>query len=118
MTEYHSFPEEGVQEALSAAAQYKETYQSFSGTVNTIPQEDGEMSLLAGCITLTIGNGKVCLNLPLGLGKVCIPVPISYNGKVASACLKICTKWGIPTGVKITISVGGVIIVSKKIGKC
>ena len=69
-------------------------------------------------VSPTIKNGKACINLPLGIGQVCLPIPISYDGKVASVCLSICTTWGIPSGVRVTVSVAGVTIVSKTFGKC
>ena len=36
----------------------------------------------------------------------------------AQACLDICTTWKIPTGVKITISIAGHVVLTKVIGKC
>jgi len=120
MSEYHSFSEEATQSAIETAQQhYGDAQANFLASESlSISQDNGQLSLLAHCITLTISNGKVCLNLPLGIGKVCLPVPISYNGKLAEACISVCTVWGIPTGVKVNVTVGGMTVVSKSFGRC
>lgn len=115
MTKYPSFSDQAVQQAIDAASNY---YSSQQPQTNIISDDDGHLALLAECISVTIANGKACINLPLGIGSKCIPVPISYDGKVAQACLSICTHWRIPTGVKVSVSVGGIVIVSKSFGKC
>lgn len=115
---FHEFDEDKVQAALEAARNhYGERANVAAGAVN--PGEDGHLSLASGCISVTVENGKVCLNLPLGIGKYCFPIPSFIpNGTAAEACLSICTTWGIPTGVKVTISVAGKVIVQKSFGKC
>jgi len=120
MSEYHSFSEEAIQNAVATAQQhYSETHVNFAESKTlSLSQDNGQLSLLAHCITLTIKNGKVCLKLPFGIGKVCLPVPISYNGKLAEACISICTIWGIPSGVKVTVTVGGMAVVTKPFGRC
>ena len=111
-----SFSDTKVQEALDSA---KKFYQErHSQRAQTIGIDDGHLSTRAECITLTISNGQACVNLPLGIGKICLPIPISYDGQVASVCLDICTTWGIPTGVRVTVSVAGVVIVQKTFLKC
>lgn len=114
--EFHSFDDKSVQAALDAAQAH------FEGNIDAKSinsAEDGHLALAAGCISVTVENGKVCLNLPLGFGKYCFPIPsIIPNGTAAEACLSICTTWGIPTGVRVTISVAGKVIVSKSFGKC
>lgn len=119
MASYPGFDEEKVQQALQAASQHNETVgvATADGAPNILG--GGEYAVLAECISVTVGNHKVCLNLPLGIGSVCIPIPISVpDGTAAEACLHICTTWGVPTGVKVTISVAGHTIVSKSFGKC
>lgn len=111
-----SFSDAKVQEALDSAKKFYHQ-RALQGT-NEIVHDDGHLSTRAQCITLTIANGQACVNLPLGIGKVCLPVPISYDGQVASVCLDICTTWGIPTGVKVTVTVAGVQVVQKSFGKC
>lgn len=113
-----SFSDAKVQEALDAAKKFYGEKLTAGAGAQEITHDDGHLSLRAQCITLTISNGKVCVNLPLGIGSVCLPVPGSYNGQVASACIDICTTWGIPTGVRLTVSVAGVQIVQKTFGKC
>ncbi len=115
MNSYPSFSDQAVQEAIDAASKHYNT-QTKAG--HTLSDDDGHLALLAECISVTIANGKACINLPLGIGSKCIPVPISYDGKVAQACLTICTTWGIPTGVKVTVSVAGIVILTKSFGKC
>ncbi len=117
MADFPSFSDEAVNGAIQSAKSFYDTKLKASST-NTVSHDDGHLSTLAECISVTINDGKACLNLPLGIGSVCIPVPISYDGKVAQACLSVCTTWGIPTGVRVTVSVAGVTIISKTFGKC
>ena len=116
MAKIPEFSQEAVDAAIESARGY------YAGNLKSGPRiidtDDGHLSTLAECVTLTINDGKACVNLPLGIGQVCLPIPISYNGQVASACLSICTTWGIPTGVRVTVSVAGVTIISKTFGKC
>lgn len=116
MADFHSFDDKHIEAALEAArGHYDDKIQATA--INSA--EDGHLSMAAGCISVTVENGKVCLNLPLGFGKYCFPIPsIIPNGTAAEACLHICTTWGIPTGVRVTISVAGKVIVSKSFGKC
>jgi hypothetical protein len=113
-------PDDKVQEALeSASKHYQGRHQALRGQAPAdITHDDGHLSTRAACITITVSNGQVCLNLPLGIGNACLPVPVSYDGQVASACLDMCTTWGVPTGVKVTVSVAGIQIVQKTFGKC
>lgn len=119
MASYPSFDEEKVQQALEAANRHNDTVglKGADGAPNILG--GGEYAALAECISVTVSDNKICLNLPLGLGSVCIPIPLSVpDGTAAQACLSICTTWGFPTGVKVTISVAGVTIVTKSFGKC
>lgn len=120
MSNTPSFSDESVKNAIETAKPYQKQYSALlqQGQPTGIPLHQGRLSALAECISITLNNGEACLNLPLGIGSVCIPVPIAYDGKVAQACLSICTTWGIPTGVKVTISVGGVVIVTAPFGAC
>ena len=114
--ELKSFSDEKIKEAQESARKfYQDRHRQIGGPIT---HDDGHLSTRAECITLTISNGQACINLPLGIGHVCLPVPISYDGQVASVCLDICTTWGIPTGVRVTVSVAGVQIVQKTFGKC
>jgi hypothetical protein len=112
-----SFSDAKVQEALDSAKKFYQQRHA-QASPSGLTHDDGHLSTRAECITLTIANGQACINLPLGIGHVCLPVPISYNGQVASACLDICTTWGVPTGVKVTVTVAGIQIVQKSFGKC
>lgn len=68
---------------------------------------------------MVVDGGKICLELPLGLGRFCFPIPPVFpNGTAAQACLSICTTWGIPTGVRVTVSIAGNVILEKTFGKC
>lgn len=110
------FNTEVIDQALEAARRHSETLQaSVSG--REIGLDDGRLKVSAQCISVTVTNGQVCLNLPLGIGSVCLPVPSWVpNGTAAQACLDICTKWGIPCGVEVTVSVAGQTIVQKGFG--
>ncbi|MFC3614640.1 hypothetical protein ACFORG_12775 [Lutimaribacter marinistellae] len=119
MPEYHSFDHEAVNQALQAARAAHEDKNLMAMDSTSDISDSGELSLLAECIAVTVSDHKVCLDLPLGIGKVCIPIPIKFpDGEAAKACLSICTTWGIPTGVKVSISIGGITVVEKKFGKC
>ena len=112
---HHKFDEEHINQALEAV---KAHYADRPAAEFSTPQET-ELAISGGCISLKVENGQVCVELPLGFGKVCLPIPIRFpDGTVAEACLHICTTWGIPTGVKVTVSIGGVTIVTKTFGKC
>lgn len=116
MSNYPAFSDDAVNNAIDAVNQHYSSLRAQKPT--SISSDDGHVLMLAECIKVSIKNGKACLSLPLGIGDVCIPVPLPYEGEVGQACLHMCTTWGIPTGVKVTISVGGVQIVSKSFGKC
>jgi len=80
---------------------------------------EGELSLLAECISITVEDHKVCVVLPLKLGKKCLPIPKSIkNGEAGKACISICSTFGIPHGVKVTITILGVVVVSQTFGNC
>lgn len=119
MTTYHEFDHDKVNEAIDTAKGHFDTtdYAKMDATADITAHT--HMLVSGGCIAVTVENGKICLSLPLGIGKVCLPIPASIpNGTAAQACLHICTTWGIPTGVKVTVSVAGVTIVQQSFGKC
>jgi hypothetical protein len=69
------------------------------------------------CISVTVNNGQVCLNIPI-YGSVCISVPSWVpNGTAAEACIDICSKF-LPCGVKVTLTVAGVVVASQSWGCC
>jgi len=114
-----SFSDAKVQEALDSTKKfYQQRHAEAAKASSALAHDDGHLSTRAECITLTIANGQACINLPLGIGHVCLPVPVSYNGQVASVCLDICTTFGFPTGVKVTVTIAGIQIVQKTFGKC
>jgi hypothetical protein len=108
---YHSFSKKSIQEAIDAAqTHYSSIHKNnFASSSNiAIPQGDtGRLSLAAECIELMVENNKICLDLPLKIGKVCIPIPVSFDAQLVRACLSICTIWGVPTGVMVTVSLAG-----------
>lgn len=120
MAEEHvSFSESSVADAIETAKTYYHGDQLAARAEKGILADDGHLSIAAQCISVTVNDGKICLKLPLKIGNVCLPIPKSIpNGTVAEACLHICTTWGFPTGVKVTISVAGKIVLSKSFGKC
>ena len=120
MPEFHSFDDKAVSEALEAA---REPYQGQDlmalGADSAIRQSSGELHVLAQCIGVSVQERRVCLNLPLGFGSACLPIPINIpDGTAAQACLGICTTWGFPTGLRVSVIVAGISIVSQTFGKC
>ncbi|NMG40617.1 hypothetical protein GRZ55_15330 [Chelativorans sp. ZYF759] len=118
MATYHEFDQKAVASALEAArGHYDQAALLKSNEVN--PVDDGHLSISGGCISVTVEGGKVCVNLPLGIGSICVPIPpIFPDGTAAQACISICTTWGIPTGVRLTVSIAGQTIINKTFLKC
>lgn len=110
------FSSKAIGQALEAAQRHSKALQTTAVKGQTNLAEGG-LKVSAQCISVTVQNGQVCLNLPLGIGSVCLPVPTWVpNGTAAQACLDICTKWGIPCGVEVTVSVAGQQVVQKGFG--
>lgn len=116
-----------VEEAIAAARSHHQETAGASGAAaessaaesRPALTDNGQMEIAAQCVSVTVADRKICLNLPLKIGRVCLPVPpFVPNGKVAQACVSICTKFGIPTGVRLTVSVGGQVIIRKTFGVC
>ena len=120
MTTYHEFNKDQIDASLKKMSQHHDHNKLLNSGIGGNLADNGHISFAAAeCISVTVENGKVCINLPLGIGKVCLPIPsIIPNGTAAKACLDICTTFGIPTGVKVTISALGRVIVTKSFGKC
>jgi hypothetical protein len=113
---YPSFSRDAINSALEAAQRHARERMP-AAVHDEMTLDDGTLKLSAQCISVTVQNGQVCLNLPLGLGSVCLPIPAIFpNGTAAQACLDICTKWGIPCGVEVTVSIAGHVIVTKHFG--
>lgn len=80
--------------------------------------QEGTMQIMAQCISVTTANRKICISLPV-VGKQCLTVPVNIpNGTVGKACLSICTKFGIPTGVTVSVTIAGVTVIKKSFGLC
>lgn len=110
-----SFDEEKIQHAIDAAQRHSEKLHADSPGGAQLTS--GELLVAGGCVSVTVNNGQVCVNLPLGIGSVCLPIPAWIpNGTAAQACIQICTKWGIPCGVELTVSVAGQQIIQKGFG--
>lgn len=78
---------------------------------------DGHLHFLSECISVKVEDHQVCLEIPV-IGEVCIPVPSFIpNLTVGQACLELCTTFGIPTGVKVTLEILS-FKVTKSFGKC
>ncbi|GAB3787485.1 hypothetical protein GCM10028818_52550 [Spirosoma horti] len=122
--EDYSFSEEAVTDAIkSAQATHSDATASTKGIAFDMSKggsmQDGPLSIAAQCISVTTANHKICINLPLGIGKRCFTLPVNVpNGTVGKACLSICTTFGIPTGVRVTVVIGGVTVISQSFGKC
>lgn len=121
----HTFDEQAVQSAIETARASHQESAGASATESSAAEaapnltDTGAMEIAAQCISVTVANRKICVNLPLGIGKVCLPVPpFVPNGQAAQACISVCTTFGIPTGVRLTVSVAGQVILRKTFGKC
>jgi len=81
-------------------------------------------TVLAQCLEVMIKDRQVCLVVPdiiriiIGDTNLCIPVPIDYDGDVAKVCMSLCFTGPIPTGVEVTVSIAGIVIVKQVFGKC
>jgi hypothetical protein len=123
MADYASFDQEKIDAALETARLHHESFNVGTRlTANDLSKVDvhaaGEFSISGGCITVSVNNGKICLNLPI-VGQYCLPVPSWIpSGAQLQACVSICTTFGIPTGVKLTVSFNGQIIFTKTFLKC
>lgn len=105
-----------IDQSLEAAQRHGKSLKAAAAN-HELSLADGALKVSAQCISVTVQNGQVCLNLPLGIGNVCLPIPSWIpNGTAAQACLDICTKWGIPCGVEVTVSVAGQRIIQKGFG--
>jgi hypothetical protein len=114
---YPEFDSKRINQSIEAAHQSAQARMSKAPLSHETPLQDGSLKIAAQCISVTVENGQVCLNLPFGIGSVCLPIPPWVpNGSVAQACLDICTKWGIPCGVSVTVSVAGVNVVQQGFG--
>ena len=119
MAQYPSFDQDKINAALEAAQRHNECVQLQSIDSEMDILAGGEMAIAGGCVSVTVSGGKVCLNLPLGIGNYCLPVPSWIpEGAELKACIDICTTWGIPTGVKITVSFNGTVVFTKSFLKC
>ena len=116
--EHPSFDSSAIDQAIETAQRHSTSVQATTGGRH-LGMDNGELKVSAQCISLSVQNGQVCLNLPLGLGSVCLPVPPWVpGGATVQACLDICTVWGVPCGVEVTVSFNGQQIVQKGFGCC
>ncbi len=114
----YSFNEKAIASAVEAAQRSHQ--ESQENSVANLQVNHGNCMLVgAECIDVTVENHKVCVNLPLGFGKHCFSIPTSIaDGASGKACISLCTTWGVPTGVRITITILGVTVISQSFGKC
>lgn len=71
------------------------------------------------CVSVNVnGQGQICLSVPV-VGNVCIPVNTPLpSGTAASACISVCTKWGVPSGACVSVSALGQKIAGQCFGWC
>lgn len=119
MANYTSFDQDKIHAALECAQRHNESIGLKSVGADMELIGGGEFAIAAGCVSVTVKNGKVCVNLPLGIGSYCLPVPSWVpEGADLKACIDICTTWGIPTGVKLTVSFNDTVLFTKTFLKC
>jgi hypothetical protein len=113
---YPEFSAEAINQALEAAQAHSKALRP-AAVNHQMVLLDGALKVSAQCISVTVQNGQVCINLPLGIGSQCLSVPSWVpNGTACQACLDICTKWGIPCGIEVKVSVAGQQILQKGFG--
>jgi hypothetical protein len=123
MPTYAKFDQDKIDAALEAARQHAGPAENAgllkaANLSNVDMHAATEFSISGGCVTVTVENGRICVDLPL-VGQYCLPVPSWIpSGAELQACVSICTTWGIPTGVKLTVSFNGSVIFTKTFLKC
>lgn len=119
MAHHAAFSEEAINNALETARAHNESLGITGGLEASSLIASSELSVRAECISVTVNkDGKICITIPK-LGEHCLPIPkIFPSGTAAQACLDICSKFGFPVGVKITISVLGHVVITKTFGLC
>ncbi len=68
------------------------------------------------CVGASVGPNGVCFKLPV-IGNKCIPIKVPVGASVR-ACGKVCTHWGIPTGIGAYVTVNGNRVWSQNVGWC
>lgn len=117
--EVYEFDDEAVQHALRAAETHHNERMAQMRTDGVQAMAPSDLRIAAQCVSVTVHSHKVCVKLPLGLGKHCLPIPLNIgDGTAGKACLHICTKFGFPTGVRVTVEIAGVQVVSQSFGAC
>lgn len=122
MSEYTDFPQENIDKALALAqrsAQGLAQGVDLRSTDMLTPEmalRAGPANFSAGCISLVSAGDQVCLRVPL-IGDLCVPLDLP-DGTGVSACIDVCTHWGVPTGVCLKLSVAGNKIFSQCFGWC
>jgi len=115
----YSFSEEAINNAIEAARETHAGKQLMATEGDFNISGGGCMLVAAECIKVVTKGNQVCVKLPLGFGTHCFTLPVSIpSGSVGQACLSICTTWGIPTGVKVSVVIAGITVVSQSFGKC
>lgn len=119
MPKYTEFDKQSIQAALDAAQKHNEAVGLTATTPDMNLMAGGDFVVSGGCVSVTVEDGHICLNLPLGIGNFCLPIPAIFpSGTAAEACISICTTWGLPTGVRVTVSVAGHVVIEKTFLKC
>lgn len=118
MPTYHSFDDAEVQALIDTAARHYDQEALMAAPGQAIAHAS-TLKLGDTCISVTVEDGKVCLDLPVVKLKVCLPIPpFIPDGTAAQACLKICSTFGIPHGVCVTVSALGKPVVHQCFGVC
>jgi hypothetical protein len=114
----YEFDAAAIDQAIAQARQDADTTHLTSLAATNGFADSGRLSISPQCISVTTQNNKVCVSIP-HFGTHCLPIPVHVpSGTVGQACITICTHFGIPTGAKVTVSIGGHVVVSKTFGVC
>lgn len=79
------------------------TINSIEAVQNQLRSSNVQALSLSACVSASYQNGDVCFDFPI-FGNICVNIPIGISGNTSlSVCGDVCTTWGIPTGLKITV---------------
>lgn len=96
------FNGEGSNQLQSSNVKSTNTIESVQSQLKS---SNVEALSLSACVGASYRNGDVCFDFPV-FGNVCVGVPISIPANASlRVCGDVCTTWGIPTGLKITLYV-------------
>ncbi|MEM6484027.1 MAG: hypothetical protein AAF662_03440 [Pseudomonadota bacterium] len=120
MTQYAEFDSTQVSSTIAALSQQQAVSAASMEGPQAVLSDDGHVRMaLAACISVTVSEGKICLNLPFDIGDICLPIPPWVpEGTAAKACIDVCSTFGVPTGIEVTVSALDTVLLRRSWGRC